>query len=74
MSYCATCDGLFFQNKDIVMVGGGNSALQEAIFLKNIGANVTIVHRRNEFRAQKYLQDLVKENNIDVICNVNVEK
>ncbi len=56
------------------MVGGGNSALQEAIFLKNIGANVTIVHRRNEFRAQKYLQDLVKENNIDVICNVNVEK
>lgn len=74
VSYCATCDGLFFQNKDIVMVGGGNSALQEAIFLKNIGANVTIVHRRNEFRAQKYLQDLVKENNIDVICNVNVEK
>lgn len=74
VSRCATCDGLFFQNKNVVMVGGGNSALQEAIFLKNIGANVTIIHRRNELKAQKYLQDIVKENKINVIYNTSVEE
>ena len=74
VSYCATCDGLFFQSRDIIMVGGGNSALQEAIYLKNLGCNVTIVHRRDEFRAQKQLQDMIIEEDINVIYNAVVEE
>ena len=74
VSYCATCDGLFFQSRDIIMVGGGNSALQEALYLKNLGANVTIVHRREEFRAQKHLQNMIKEEDINVIYNATVEE
>jgi len=74
VSYCSTCDGLFFKDKDIIMVGGGNSALQEAIYLKNIGCNVTLVHRRDEFRAQKHLQDMIKKEGINVIYNATVEE
>ena len=74
VSYCATCDGLFFQDRDIIMVGGGNSALQEAIYLNNLGCNVTIVHRRDEFRAQKHLQNIIKEEGINVIYNSTVEE
>lgn len=73
VSYCATCDGLFFQNKDIIMVGGGNTALQEAIFLSNLGCKVTIVHRRDEFRAQKILQEKIKEKGIKTIKDTVVE-
>ncbi len=74
VSYCATCDGFFFAGRDIIMVGGGNTALQEALYLKNLGANITIVHRRDEFRAQKHLQDMVKEENIPTILNATVEQ
>ncbi|MBQ9025451.1 MAG: thioredoxin-disulfide reductase [Methanobrevibacter sp.] len=74
VSYCATCDGFFFQGRDIIMVGGGNSALQEAIYLKNLGANVTLVHRRDEFRAQKHLQNMIEKEGIDVIYNATVEE
>lgn len=74
VSYCATCDGLFFKDKDAIMIGGGNSALQEAIFLDNIGCNVTIIHRRDELRAQQYLQKEIKERNIDVIYDTTVEE
>ena len=74
VSYCSTCDGLFFKDKDIIMVGGGNSALQEAIYLKNIGCNVTLVHRRDEFRAQKHLQNMIKKEGINVIYNATVEE
>ena len=74
VSYCATCDGFFFQNRDIVMVGGGNSALQEALYLNNLGANVTLIHRRDEFRAQKQLQDNIKEEGINTILNATVEE
>lgn len=74
VSYCATCDGFFFQNRDIVMVGGGNSALQEALYLNNLGANVTLIHRRDEFRAQKQLQDNIKEAGINTILNATVEE
>ncbi len=74
VSYCATCDGFFFQGRDIIMVGGGNSALQEALYLNNLGANVTLVHRRDEFRAQKHLQNQIEENGINVIYNAVVEE
>lgn len=74
VSYCATCDGFFFQGRDIVMVGGGNSALQEALYLNNLGANVTLIHRRDEFRAQKHLQDQIKEAGINTILNAIVEE
>ena len=74
VSYCATCDGFFFAGRDIIMVGGGNSALQEALYLKNLGANVTIIHRRDEFRAQKHLQDMIKEAEIDTILNATVDE
>ena len=74
VSYCATCDGFFFAGRDIIMVGGGNSALQEAIYLKNLGANVTLVHRRDEFRAQKHLQDMIKKAGIPTILNATVEE
>lgn len=74
VSYCATCDGFFFAGRDIIMVGGGNSALQEAIYLKNLGANVTLVHRRDEFRAQKHLQDMIEKEGINKILNATVEE
>jgi len=74
VSYCATCDGFFFAGRDIIMVGGGNSALQEALYLKNLGANVTVVHRRDEFRAQKHLQNQIKEAEIPIILNATVEE
>ncbi|WP_405274733.1 NAD(P)/FAD-dependent oxidoreductase [Methanobrevibacter sp.] len=74
VSYCATCDGFFFAGRDIIMVGGGNSALQEALYLKNLGANVTLVHRRDEFRAQKHLQNLIKDAGINTILNATVEE
>ena len=56
------------------MVGGGNSALQEALYLNNLGANVTLVHRRDEFRAQKHLQNKIKEEGINTILNATVEE
>ena len=74
VSYCATCDGFFFAGRDIIIVGGGNSALQEALYLKNLGANVTIVHRRDEFRAQRHLQNQIKEAEIPTILNATVEE
>lgn len=74
VSYCATCDGFFFAGRDIVMVGGGNSALQEALYLNNLGANVTLIHRRDEFRAQKHLQNMIKEAGIKTILNATVDE
>ena len=57
VSYCATCDGPFFRNKRIVVIGGGDSACSEAIYLATLSKDVTIIHRRNEFRAQKAIVD-----------------
>ncbi len=75
VSYCATCDGWFFKEKNVVVVGGGDSALEEALFLTRYASKVSIVHRRNEFRAGALLQKRVMDNEkIDLILDTIVEK
>lgn len=74
VSYCATCDGFFFKDKKVLVVGGGNSAVIEALYLKNLGCKVTLIHRRNELRAEKYMQDRLKEKDVNLILNSVVEK
>ncbi|NJE10906.1 thioredoxin-disulfide reductase [Thermococcus sp. MAR1] len=72
VSYCATCDGPLFKGKKVIVVGGGNTALQEALYLKSIEVDVTLVHRRDQFRADKILQDRFRESGIPAILNTVV--
>ena len=74
VAYCATCDGMFFIGRDILMVGGGNSAAQEALYLKNLGCNVKLVHRRDELRCEHHLQKALEENDIEILWNSTIQE
>lgn len=74
VSYCATCDGFFYKGKEVIVVGGGNTALTDALHLSSLGCKVTIVHRRNQLRADKHLQDSVVQHKIPILWDTVVEE
>lgn len=75
ISACATCDGFFYRNQEILVVGGGNTAVEEALYLSNIASKVTLVHRRDKLRSEKILQDkLLAKDNVEVAWNHTLEE
>jgi thioredoxin reductase (NADPH) len=74
VSYCSTCDGPLFKDKKVVMVGGGNSAVTEALHLFHMGINVTLIHRRDKLRAQEFLAKQLVDNNIPVLWDTEVKE
>jgi thioredoxin reductase (NADPH) len=74
VSYCSTCDGPLFKGKKVVMVGGGNSAVTEALHLFHMGIDVTLIHRRDKLRAQEFLAQQLMDNDIPVLWNTEVKE
>jgi len=75
VSYCATCDGAFYKEKDIAVVGGGNTALEDALYLSDVAKNVYLIHRRDEFKGDATLvNDLMKKNNVTFLINSKITK
>lgn len=78
VSACATCDGFFYRNQEVAVIGGGNTAVEEALYLANIAKKVTLIHRRDSLRAEKILQDRIlersKNGNIEILWNHTLEE
>ena len=78
VSACATCDGFFYKDQEVAVIGGGNTAVEEALYLSNICSKVSVIHRRDEFRAEKILQDRlfkkVEEGKIELVLNSNLDE
>jgi thioredoxin reductase (NADPH) len=78
VSGCATCDGFFYKNQDVCVIGGGNTAVEEALYLSNIAKHVTVIHRRDKFRSEKILQDRLfakeKEGKVTIVWNHTLDE